>query len=154
MAIQTITYGTKTAITMTSLNSLASTSACQSSAVDNTVNKFDDAVIQVALAAGTTNLGAIDFYVASSLSDSTYADGATGTDGTFTATSRKNSIWIGNVQVSASIASVSTFQRSVASCFNGVMPSKWTLIAINNSGVGLAASGHVVSYMGITYTLT
>lgn len=154
MAIQTITYGAKTAMTMT-LTSLASgTGARESTVVSNSTNKFDDAIIQVQTngsAAGNT--AAVDFYVYAALGDTTYTDAATGTDAAFTAANRKNAVWIGSVTLNGTTAVNCTLPKSVASCFGGIMPEKWGLIAVNNSGAALAASAGTISYQGITYTV-
>lgn len=154
MATQLINYGTKTAVAMTSLNSLATSSGAQSAAVDNTTNKFDDVVLQIGAtgsAAGNTNQ--IDFYVYSALGDTTYTDGATGSDAAFTAANRKNAVYIGSVWMNTTSLVIATFSRSVAACFGGIMPAKWGLLAVNNSGAALAASGHSVNFQGISYTI-
>src|SRR4051812_18590719 len=104
MAVQNITYGTKTAMTMT-LTSLGSASARESTVVSNTANKYDDAFVQVQTngsAAGNT--GTLDFYVYSALGDTAYADGATGTDAAFTAANRKNTVWIGSLTLNGTTA--------------------------------------------------
>jgi hypothetical protein len=155
VAIQTITYGSKTAITMT-LTSLGSGNARECTVVSNTSNKYDDAIIQVQTngsAAGNT--ATLDFYVYTALGDTTYADGATGSDAAFTAANRKNAIWIGSVTLNTTTAVNCTLPRSVSACFNGIMPEKWGLIAVNNSGAALSATAgnHVISYQGITYTV-
>lgn len=154
MAIQQVSYGTKTAIAVTALNSLGSGSGMQSAVVDNTTNKFDDAMLQFA-SNGTVagNTSQIDFYVYSALGDTAYADGASGSDATFTAANRKNSVYIGSMYLNGTTAVTCTLARTVAQCFGGVMPAKWGLIAVNNSGAALAASGHSANYQGITYTV-
>ena len=154
MAVQKIAYAAKTAITWTG-TSLANGSARGSTAVDNTTNLYDDAIVQVqsnGIAGATLTL---DFYVYSSLSDTTYSDGATGTDAAFTAANRKNSVWIGSVTMNAATAVNATLAKSVASCFGGVMPARWGLIGVNSSGAALSATAgdHVISYQGITYTV-
>ena len=138
MAVQKIAYAAKTAIVWTG-TSLANAAARQSTVVDNTVNLYDDAIVQVqsnGIAAATATL---DFYVYAALSDTTYSDGATGTDGTFTAANRLNAVWIGSVTMNAAVAVNCTLPKSVAACFGGIMPSKWGLIGVNNAGAALSA---------------
>lgn len=154
MATVTTAYAAKATITIT-LTSLANGSARESTAIDNTTNKYLDALVRVqsnGSAAGNT--GAVDFYVYAALGDTTYADAATGTDAAFTAANRDNARYLGSVTMNATTGVVAVLP-SVAFAFGGVMPSKWGLIAVNNSGAALSATAaqHVVEYEGITQTV-
>ena len=154
MAIQTITYGSKTSVAITAGASLASGSAVQSAAVDNTTNKYDDAVVQVeATGSAAGNTGTVDFFVYAALGDTNYTDAASGSDATFTAANRKNAVWLGFAAMNGTALVRSTLQRSVAQCFGGVMPSKWGFIVVNSSGAALAVAGITINYQGITYTV-
>jgi hypothetical protein len=156
VAIQNITYGSKTAITLTLTSIATGTGGRASTVVSNTANKYDDAVIQIQTngsAAGNT--GTLDFYVYTALGDTTYTDGATGSDAAFTVANRLNAVWVGSVVLNGTTAVTCTLPRSIAACFGGIMPEKWGLIAVNNSGAALSATAgnHVISYQGITYTV-
>lgn len=154
MAIQTITYAAKTAIAITSGASLANAAGCQSASVTNSANKFDDALVQAeATGSAAGNTGTVDFYVATALGDTSFSDAATGTDSAFTAANRKNSVWLGSLTMNGATLVRGMLQRSVAAAFGGVMPERWTIIAINNSGAVLAAGGITLNYAGITYTV-
>lgn len=153
MATRLSAYGARTAIVLT-LTSLANTTgARQSTVVDNTVNKYLDVEIRVQTngsAAG--NNATLDFYVYSALGDTTYTDGCTGTDGTFTVANRKNAKYLDSITLNGTTAVVGTL-RGVAQAFGGVMPDKWGLIAINNSGAALAAAAGTIEYEGLSETV-
>lgn len=154
MAIQTILYGARTTITLT-LTSLANTSARASTVVDNTTNLYDDVIVFVQTKGQAGSTAGLEFYLYASDGATLYADGATGTDAAFTAANRKNSPLIDVVVLNTTTASPALLRRGVAACFNGIMPPKWGLIAINNSGGALSATAgdHVITYQGITYTV-
>lgn len=154
MATIKIAYGSKTTIATTALTSLASGSGWQSAVIDNTSNLFLDAMVRVQTKgqAGSTNL--MDFYVYNALSDTTYTDGASGSDAAFTAGNRFNARYVGSILLNAATSAVQG-SFSIAQAFGGVMPSKWGLIAINNSGGTLSttAGDHLIEYEGITQTV-
>lgn len=153
MADRKLAYGAKTAITVT-LTSLANAAARESTVVDNTVNKYLDARVRVktnGLAGGGSSL---DVYVYSALSDTSYSDGATGTDAAFTAANRLNSKYLDSVVLNGATAVVAEL-RSIAACFGGIMPSKWGLIFVNRTGQALSATAgdHVIEYQGMYETI-
>lgn len=153
MANQTINYGTTAAVGVgTALNSLANGSAAQTDAVLNGTTKAVDYEVEVVTNALAGNTGAIDVWVAASLDAGTsYADGATGTAGAFTAANRKNARWLGSVNLNGATAVRATLAQSVAQAFGGVVPERFALILTNNSGAALAASGHAINVRPITY---
>jgi hypothetical protein len=81
-----------------------------------------------------------DFYVYTDAGASAYTDGATGSDAAFTAANRRNSRYLGSVQMNGATG-VKGGGWSVAEAFGGALPRKWGLIAINNSGAALSATG-------------
>jgi hypothetical protein len=150
MANINIKYGAKTAITVT-LTSLAATPAGRQSVyVDNTANQYFDALVRIQTkgTAGSVNL--LDVFVYSALGDTTFTDGCTGTDVAFTPANRRNAKPLGSVQMDTTPGAVQGMW-SVRAAFNGVMPDRWGLIFINNSGAALSATGtdHVVEYEGV-----
>ena len=154
MANIKIAYGTSTSMTTTGLLSLANLAGWQSDVVDNTTNLYDDYFFRVTrLAATTSGTGLVDFYAYAAMSDTTYTDVATGTAGAFTAAGRLNSSYIGSVTMNTITAVVGT-PLSVAAAFNGTMPSKWGVIAINNCGSALTSLGAAIQmhYQGAYYT--
>lgn len=146
-------YGAKTTITLT-LTSLTNGSGRESTVIDNTSNKFLDALLRFQTNGQASGTGLVDVYVYAALGDTTYTDAATGTDAAFTAANRRNSPYLFSVQMNAGTA-VQGGLVSVASAFNGTMPDKWGLIVINNSGATLSATAgnHVIEYEGAYQTV-
>lgn len=147
-------YGSKTAITVT-LTSLANGSARESTVVDNTSNKFLDALLRIKTNGQASGTGLLEVYAYAALGDTTYTDGATGSDAAFTAANRKNAGGLVTVQMNAATGVVGPV-ISVAQAFGGVLPDKWGLIFVNSSGAALSATGgdHVVEYQGVYSTVT
>lgn len=146
-------YAAKATITIT-LTSLANDAARESTALDNTTTLYLDALVRVKTNGQAGGTGLLDLYVYTALGDTTYSDGATGTDAAFTAANRRNSRYLGSVQLNAATPVVfGAF--SLAAAFGGTMPDKWGLIAINKSGAALSATAgdHVLEYEGVTETV-
>jgi hypothetical protein len=143
-------YAAKTSIAATSLASLANAAGAQSAVVDNSTTGYIDAVIRVIIASSaTTNTALVDIYAYGALGDTTYIDGATGADAAFTAANRRNAKFIGSVQCNPVAAATAQAMFSIAQAFDGVLPTKWGLIFINNSGAALNATGNVVEFQGV-----
>lgn len=153
MATINRTFGTKTAITLT-LTSLGNGSARESTVVDNASAGALDVLVRILTKGQASSSALLDLYVYAALGDTTYTDGATGSDAAFTAANRLNSRYLGSVQMNAANAVSAMF--SIAAAFGGVVPSKWGLIAINNSGATLSTLGgdHVVEYQNVTAAVT
>lgn len=152
MSLVSTGYGSKTSILM-AMTSITSATGAQSTVIDNTATLYLDSrvfVISNGIAGGTALL---DFFVYSGLGDTTYTDGATGTNGSFTSANRRNSRYLGSIQMN-STTTVKGELPGVASAFGGVMPDKWGLIALNNSGatLGAGATDHGVWYQGVYAT--
>ncbi len=142
-----ITYGSKTAMTWTG-TSLGNGNGRESTAIDNTGNRYRDVRIRIQTKGQASGTALVDVYVYTALGDSTYTDAATGTDAAFTAANRRNSRYLGSIQMNANTSAVQgEFQMS--DIFT-TMPDKWGLIIINNSGAALSATAgdHVVEYEG------
>jgi hypothetical protein len=144
-------FGAKTSITMTSLNSLANGSGAQSAAVDNTSNLYLDFRIRIQIPGAASQTGLVDFYCASALGDTTYLDGASGSDSSFTAGNRLNAHYLGSIQTATSGTQIG--EVTIAQAFGGVCPDKFALVAINNAGAALTASSNVVEYEGVYATV-
>lgn len=146
-------FGTKTTITCT-LTSLANGSAREATVVDNTTNKFADALLRVKTNGQASGTSFLEVYGYSALGDTTYTDAATGTDAAFTAANIKNSVLIGVVQMNAA-TSVTWGARSIAAAFGGRLPDKWGLIFKNSSGAAMSATAgdHVIEFEGVYDTV-
>lgn len=139
------TYGTKTTITWTG-TSLGSGSARESTVIDWTSTRCADGRIRIQSKGQASGTNYVDWYVYSALGDTTYTDGATGTDAAFTAANRFNARYLGSLRMNAATAAVQgEFQLSDAFVS---MPDKWGLIGVNNSGAALSATAgdHVLEY--------
>lgn len=139
------TYGSKQTVAWTG-TSLGSTSARQSDDVDWTTTRCADARIRIQSKGQASGTNFVDWYVYTALSDTTYTDGATGTDGTFTAANRFNSRYLGSLKMNAATSAVQA-EFQLSDIF-GSMPTAWGLIGINNSGAALSATAgdHVIEY--------
>ena len=165
MATSTINYGTTTAITL-SPASLASSATFvagrESTEIDNTTNKFIDALVQGFVTTGTTP--AVDkqirLYVwGSHAAPSTTAlDVIDGVDSaeTFTSAEIQNSIL---VRVKTIIVNATSDQKyhikpfSIAALFDGEIPKYWGLFVAHDTVAALnsTAGNHEFKYTGIKF---
>ncbi len=140
------------AITCT-INSLANAAARASTAIDNTSNAFIDALVNftiVSAASATSATGHVDFYAVATVDGgSTYGEGATGSDAAITLTAPTNATPIGSLNVVANATTYHSNPFSIAAAFGGVLPAKWVVIVVNNSGATLASSGCSAQYQGV-----
>ena len=158
MAVLNQQYGTSTGITIT-LNSLAasSTAGRQATVIDNTSNKFIDALVTAIISTGTVSSPvSVNIYVSGSENGTNYdQDSAVigASDAAYTIDSQTNLRLAAVINASTS-SKVYNKTFSIAQLFGGVMPLKWTVVVVNNTGGALAGSGNSMSYTGITYTST
>jgi len=156
MAILNEKLSTSTAITIT-LNSLSasSTAGRQASVIDNSSNLYVDALVTAIISTGTVSSPvSVNVYVSGSEDGTNYdQDSAVmgASDAAYTIDAATNLRLAANINTSTS-SKVYNKTFSVAQLFGGVMPRKWTVVVVNNSGGALAASGNSMSYTGITYT--
>lgn len=171
MSTVTLSYSSNTTIT-TNLHStpLASNSTFvaghESGEIDNTTNKYVDALVQGKVTVGTTPTANtyINVYVWGS--DTSLAttnidslDG-TSTDETLTNSGVLNSaLRLGaSVGVFATTSNVTYFIApfSVAALFGGIMPKYWGLYIAHNTVAALnsTSSNHAFTYVGIKYDVS
>ena len=165
MATATINYSANTTITM-DLSSLASSSTWvagrESSEIDNTTNKYVDALVQGKVKVGTTPTAntSINVYVwgADTSLATTAIDVLDGTDSAETLTNTGvlySALKLGaviNVLVNTSDVTYNIAPFSVAQLFGGVMPKFWGLFVAHNTGVNLNASNaNLFSFNGIKF---
>lgn len=168
MAVSTITYGADTAITF-DISSLATSSTFvagrESTQIDNTTNKFMDAIVTcdgiTGHASTAPTIGQmITLYLwGSDVSlATTPIDTLDGTDSaeTLSHVSVLNSLkFVAAPTVTVATAALVYYIQpfSVAQLFGGVMPKFWGLyLAHNHTGALAAAQSGIWSYSGITYT--
>ena len=166
MATVNIAYAASAAFTIAPENIATSATfvaGVESSVVDNTSNKYVDAIVGGLWTSGTTPTvnTQVLIYVGSVRDDTpTYPDVFDGTSSAETLTSA--GVGRGFLKLAAIIDVDSTTSNraydvafSVAQLFGGVMPLKWFLFITHNTGVNSnsTAGNHVWKYTGITYTV-
>lgn len=147
MAVITAPAGTRTNITTTSLNSLASATYVQAgSTVDVSAVDPIDTVIEVAATPGTVSGNKqLLVFLQVSFDNTNFTTGPT--SGT-TAVDEPNLRFLGSLPLNTN----STIQRGSFSIISalGYVPPYFKVIVKNDSGAALAASGHSVDYTSYT----
>lgn len=161
-----IAYGASATITISPENVASSSTfvaGVESDVIDNTSNKYVDAIVGGTWTCGTTPTTATQVlvYVISVRDDApTYPDVFDGTASAETLTSA--GVGRGFAKLGAVIDVDSTNSNraydvlfTVAALFSGVMPLKWVLFITHNTAVNSnsTAGNHVWKYTGITYTV-
>lgn len=146
MTTATINYAASAALTLTLPASGASR---ESTAIDNTTNKYVDAIVHVKFTAGTvaTNKQAL-VWVYGSEDGSNYDGVCTGTDAAITLRV-PDSLALGCVIPTPTSSVIYQKTFSVAQLFGGSLPRKWGLV-FQSDGTGTPASGSF-TYTGIKY---
>lgn len=164
MATTTWNYSSNTAITM-DLASLATSATWvagrESNEVDNTVNKYIDALVQGFVSVGTSPTANTVIAVYVWGSDTSLATTALDTlDGVDSAETLTNTGVLNALRLGATIAVPATTSDvqypvlpfSVAQLFGGVMPKFWGLFVAHNTGVNLrntAVNTNSFKFVGI-----
>lgn len=158
MASIKLEYAASSSLTFTSLNSLAASSThlsgAESTAVDNSSNKYVDYLLAGVIKAGAANtqVGRIDINVVGILDDSTWPDVFDGTDSTETVTS--DGIKKGICKLAKSITTEASNDRiyhfgpvSVADLFGGVLPKKFVVFITQTAHTStntISATGNAI----------
>jgi hypothetical protein len=157
MASRKIAYAASVDLTLT-LASLGSSSTLvagrESTAVDNSTNKYLDYLLAGLITTGTspTDKKSIEVWVVPMLNDTDYPDVFDGTDSAETVTSRD--ILFAHGRLAACIVTDANSNRgyyfgpvSVAALFGGRCPRKFVVFVVHDTGVALHATGgnHKVS---------
>lgn len=166
MSTATPNYSSNTAITM-DLANLATSSTFvagrESSQIDNTTNKYMDALVSGTISVGTTPTAntTITVYVwgADTSLATTAIDVLDGTDSaeTLTNTGILNALRLGaviSVPAATSDVAYPVLPFSVARLFGGVLPKFWGLFVAHNTGVNLrntSVNTNSLEYVGIKY---
>lgn len=157
MADIKLAFGTSTALTIT-LTSLAQAAARESTAVDNSSNKYLDALVyvQFKLQTGTpASDKVVNVYAYGSEDGTNYGDNATGSDAAVTLRSPSNLRLIGTIAApDAGGLTYKSQPMSVATAFGGILPRKWGIVVENRTNITGSATGgdHAASYTGIYAT--
>lgn len=166
MATLTINYSANTAITMDLANlgtSATFVAGRESSQIDNTTNKFVDAIVSGQVSVGTTPTAntQINVYVwgADTSLATTALDVLDGTDSaeTLTNVGIRDALRLGasiNVPAATSDVAYIVLPFSVASLFGGILPKFWGLFVTHNTAVNLrnnAVNTNSFEYVGVKY---
>lgn len=165
MATQTISYSADTGITIAPASLATSATwvaGVESDLIDNTSNKYVDALVQGLVTVGTTptaNTSILIFVWGSSVSPATTAIDVI--DGTSSAETIVSAGVRNSFAKLAAVLDVDTNTSNrgypcsfgVAALFGGVLPPYWGLFLAHNTGVNLnsTAGNHVFSYRGVKY---
>ncbi len=147
-------WGTSTAITIT-LASLAEGAARECLAVDNTTDKFLDALVQIniKLQAGTpASEKQIRLYVYGSEDGTDFTDNATGADAAITLRSPTNLVEVKPIQApDAGGVLWKSHPINIAAAFGGVMPRKWGIVVLNKTNIAFSVTegDHSKTYSGV-----
>lgn len=140
------------ALTLT-LDSLVSSSTVgrASTAVDNTINLYLDALVTCKIVypnLAPANDKAVYFYVYGTTDGTNYTDGITGTDAGFTPGDWGNLTLLGRPLIAVQNKTHWWGPFSVAAAFGGSMPAKWGVVVKNFSGqtLGTVCS---INYQGV-----
>lgn len=167
MATVNLSYAASATITIAPENVATSsdfTAGVESTVIDNSSNKYIDALVSGFWTAGTTPTAntSVAIYVYAQQDDSpAYPDVLDGTSSAETITSAgvANGMLrlLGTLNVSAATSNRSYYlaPTSVAQLFGGVLPQRWGLFISHNSGAtsNTTAGNHVWKYQGITMTV-
>lgn len=163
MADYKLKYASSATLTIT-LASLATSATRvagrESTAVDNTSNLYIDALLSGKITTGTTPSAGkqIDIWVYCDDGNDAYPGVLDGTDSDETITSER--IRNGSMALAKSLEIDATDDRtyffrgiSVASLFGGIMPRKWGVFVVHDTGANLNSTGgnHEIRYVGIHY---
>ncbi len=130
----------------------------ESTAVDNSTNKYIDALLSGKIRTGTTPTTArrIQVWVYAEIDDTpTYPDVLDGTDSDETITS--DDIKVSALRLAAEMSTDATTGRdyyfgpiSVAALFGGVLPQRWGVFVTHDTAVNLdvTAGDHFIKYTG------
>jgi len=163
MATVTTNYTAAASLTLT-VTSLADGGYRESTAVDNSSNKYVDAIVGGKIQIGAPSAdGTIAIYAYGSYDGTEYTAGVTGTDGTITwgTTGSTGLDGFNNLPLLGVVSVDATDDNddcrwgpfSVAQAFGGVLPTKWGVIVKNSTGASLHATGtnNECQFMGVKF---
>ena len=143
MADITSLVGTRTELTTSALNSLASANYVVAGTINHTTNDPLDVLVEVSVTPGTVSGNKQVLLFAKPSLDGT--NFGTGPESGTTATDEPNLVFVGALPCGTN----ATLQRgvfSLAAAFGGVLPQQTKIVIKNDTGAALAASGHAVYY--------
>ncbi len=149
-------YGSANQPITITLNSLANDAKRESAAVDNAVNCFADALVQVQIATntGADSTGDKSVYIyAYGTSDggTTYSGNASGADAAFGTDPQQlnNCRLIGTLYAPTQNKIYKSDPMSIATAFGGLLPQRWGIIMHNRTGQTFKSSDCSALYQGL-----
>lgn len=149
-----VEWGTASQAFTLTTDSLANAAARESTAIDNTSNKFLDALIYLAIPVANTAPGSdkrINIWFYGSEDGTNYDDNATGSDAALTMRSPTNLKGPYIINTPTQNLTYKSVIPSVAEFFGGVLPPKWGIVVENKTGMAFS-TGTVKEYRGIYET--
>lgn len=147
MAVITSIVGTRTALTTTALDSLASGTYVAAGTISHATNDPLDVLIEVKATPGTVSGNKqLVVFAQGSLDGTNFESGPV--SGTAT-TDEPNLTFVGTVPCNTN-ATAQTGIFSLAAAFQGTLPLSTKIIVKNDTGAALAATGHSVYYSEVT----
>jgi hypothetical protein len=159
MATATVNYGSSTSITL-NLASLSNNTYRQSTVVDNSSNKYVDALVGGSFQAGTspTDKSTVEIYAYGERDDAgNYTAGCSGSDGTYTADGEEDELKLVEI-VTVDATSDQDYEWgpvAIARAFGGVLPRKWGIVIKNATGAAFNSTGsnNETKYQGIKFDI-
>jgi hypothetical protein len=149
-------YGSSNQAIGITINSLANDAKRESSAVDNSVNCFLDALVQIKVATNTAadSTGDKSVYVyacATSDNGTSYSGNASGNDASFGSDPQQlgNCRLIGVLYAPTQNKIYESDLMSIASAFGGLLPQRWSVVIHNKTGQTLKSSDCSAFYQGV-----
>ena len=142
--------GTRTSLTTSALNSLASATFVSAGTITHNTNQPIDVMIEVTATPGTVSGNKqLVVFAKVSLDGTNYS---TGPESGTTTTDEPDLYYVGTVPLNTSSA-VQTKTFSLAAALGGMLPYASKIIIKNDSGAALAGSGNSVYYSEISATV-
>lgn len=138
MANIKVAYGTSTDITPAGLQSLASGSSVATASQNNTSNLYEDYLVEVTIAGTAATTAHVDFYLLSS-------QGGTNFD------TQASASLLGSILLSSTPQQRNFSIRANANLDS--CPPYFEILAVNNTGAALAASGNAIKVQGVYFTV-
>ena len=142
--------GTRTSLTTTALNSLASGTYVSCGSITHNTNQPLDVLLEVSALPGTVSGNKQLLVFAKASLDGT--NQTTGPDTGATTTDEPNLYFVGTLPLNTNTTS-QTRMFSLAAAFGGVLPYASEIVVRNDSGAALNASGGSVYYSEISATV-
>jgi hypothetical protein len=134
---------TNFAITLTSLAALG---ARESAVIDNSTNKYDDYMINLKIAVMAVTGGTLadsmgcNLYLSGSADGTNFSEPATGTDAAIIVSSTSQLRYAGFLMTPSNFLTDPSYFAlipSVANCFGGIVPKKFTVVVENRTNYAL-----------------